>query len=125
MNLLLDTSIVLWIIEDSPRLPAKARTYIQEANAVFVSAVSIWEISIKASVRKINLDVDLVVSGMAAAGFQSLVINADHARAVRNLPFHHYDPFDRMLVAQALIEPLRLITSDRLLARYGDLVTVV
>ncbi|MEO8668944.1 MAG: type II toxin-antitoxin system VapC family toxin [Bauldia sp.] len=125
MRLLLDTSVALWFAEAHPRLTEAARSTIYRADAVFVSAVSIWEIAIKAALGKFNVDVDLVQAGLRDAGFQPLDITWQHGRAVRDLPLYHADPFDRLLVAQAMSEPLQLLTSDKFLARYSDLVTVV
>ena len=123
MNLLLDTHIALWAITDSPRLSSVARDLIlAQTSTVFVSAASIWEIGIKHALQR----GDMPVSGKAAlhyfreAGYRILPIEADHTMAVEDLPLHHQDPFDRILVAQALTEPLRLITHDRQVARYSD-----
>lgn len=125
MRLLLDTSIVLWAMADDPRLSAAARERIGKATSVHVSAVSIWEMSIKAALGKLKADVDAVAELIPKAGFVELPLTFEHARAVHRLPDHHRDPFDRMLVAQAISEPLRLLTSDRALGRYGDLVEVI
>ena len=125
MRLLLDTSIVLWATLRDAKLPREARRLIDGADAIFVSAISIWEIAIKAAVRKFDADLDVVVGGIAEAGFEELPVTWRHSQAVRALPLHHRDPFDRMLVAQAATEPLILLTSDRLLRRYGERVLVV
>jgi PIN domain nuclease of toxin-antitoxin system len=125
MRLLLDTHIVLWVTMSSPRLPVEARRLIAQADAVFVSPASVWEIAIKAAVRKFDADVEVVVAGLLQAGFDELPISWQHSRLVRELPLHHRDPFDRMLIAQAVAEPLHLLTSDRLLTRYGPLVVLV
>lgn len=128
MNLLLDTHIALWAIADSPRLPARARELIlAPGNTVWVSAASVWEIAIKHSLGR----GDMPVSGAQAmayfekSGFLLLGVSAEHAAAVGELPAHHADPFDRMLAAQALTEPLRLLTHDAALARYSDTVILV
>ncbi|WP_342238550.1 type II toxin-antitoxin system VapC family toxin [Inquilinus sp. OTU3971] len=125
MRLLLDTNILLWVMDDDPMLSSTARRTIEQATAVFVSSVSIWEISIKAALGKLRLDMIRFMPRLAEAGFEQLTMSWDHARAVHDLPHHHRDPFDRMLIAQAVSEPLRLLTHDRTLARYSDLVTVV
>lgn len=125
MRLLLDTHVVLWALVDSPRLSAAARELIMDpANDVFFSAASIWEISIKhALTRK-----DMPVSGTEArslcieAGFRELPISAAHAAATEALPRLHADPFDRLLIAQSFVEPMRLLTHDRQLPPYGTLV---
>ena len=123
MNLLLDTPIALWAIVDSPRLSPQARTLIVSSKTtVWVSAASLWEITIKHSLGRGGMP----ISGHEAlgyfrdAGYQLLPVDAHHAVAVADLPTHHQDPFDRILVAQALLEPMRLITCDPLVARYSD-----
>lgn len=98
---------------------------ILSADKVFVSAASIWEICTKAALGKIEVDVDALVAEINAAGFRELPVTAAHAAAVRALPDIHRDPFDRILVAQALTEPLRLMTVDDDVARYTDLVIKV
>lgn len=128
MNLLLDTHIALWAIADSPKLPAKARELIANPrNTVWISAASLWEITIKHSLGR----GDMPVSGREAlayfeqAGYRLLPIEPEHAVAVGELPHHHADPFDRLLVAQARQVPMHLITHDALVSRYGETVTWV
>ncbi len=121
MRLLLDTHIALWAIVDDQRLSARARELLEDLdNQAFVSAASIWEISIK-HVRRTSA---MPISGAEAllrfrqAGYELLEISPQHAAAVGGLPPLHGDPFDRMLVAQALFEPMRLLTADVQLAAY-------
>lgn len=128
MNLLLDTHVALWAITDSPRLSVTARALIEAERAtVWISAVSIWEIAIKHSLQR----GDMPVSGedalryFKAAGYWLLPIRPEHAAAVEQLPLHHADPFDRLLVAQALHEPMRLLTHDQTVAQYSDTVSLV
>ncbi|MDH4449301.1 MAG: type II toxin-antitoxin system VapC family toxin [Rhodoferax sp.] len=128
MNLLLDTHIALWAITDSPRLSAAARELIQSAKStVWVSAASIWEIAIKHSLGR----GDMPVSGQEslqyfkAAGYRILSIEPEHVLAVEGLASHHRDPFDRLLVAQAIVEPMRLLTHDPLVALYSNTVIKV
>lgn len=123
MNLLLDTHVALWAITDSPKLPPKARDLIASPKTtVWVSAANVWEIAIKHSLGR----GDMPVSGQDAmryfrdSGYRFLSVDAEHAVAVEELPPHHQDPFDRILVAQALVEPMRLMTHDPLVARYSD-----
>lgn len=123
MNLLLDTHVALWAITDSPKLPQKARDLIiSSKTTVWVSAATIWEIAIKYSLGR----GDMPVSSQDAtryfqeAGYRFLAIEAEHAIAVEELPPHHNDPFDRILVAQALVEPMRLMTHDPMVALYND-----
>ncbi|MBU2533385.1 MAG: type II toxin-antitoxin system VapC family toxin [Alphaproteobacteria bacterium] len=131
MRVLLDTHVALWAITDDARLPTRAREVIVDtANDVIISAASIWEIAIKHALAR-GLPTDMPVGApeavryFRASGFTLLALTADHASAVAALPRIHRDPFDRMLVAQALHEPLRLITHDDVLARYGDTVMLV
>jgi PIN domain nuclease of toxin-antitoxin system len=123
MNLLLDTHVALWAITDSPRLAARARELISSPRAsVWISAATIWEITIKHGLGR----GDMPVSGHDAlryfrdSGYRLLAMEPEHAAAIAELPAHHQDPFDRMLIAQALSEPMRLITHDATVARYSD-----
>lgn len=125
MRLLLDTHVFLWAAAGDAKLTKAAQAVILNADEVFVSAASIWEISIKAALKKIDADVDALVAEISAAGFQELPVTAAHAAAVRVLPDIHRDPFDRILVAQAITEPLRLMTADDNVAKYTDLVIKV
>ena len=125
MRLLLDTHIYLWVLMDSRKLSTAARKLIREADDVFISAVSIWEAAIKAGLGKLDVDIDKLVSEIHASGFVELPVRAAHAAAVRRLPEIHADPFDRLLIAQATTEPLRLLTSDDNLAGYSELVVTV
>jgi PIN domain nuclease of toxin-antitoxin system len=125
MRLLLDTHVFLWVVTDDRRLTRTARKLILDADDVFVSSASIWEASIKARLGKLDADVNLLVSEITASGFAELPIRATHAAMVRDLPDIHRDPFDRLLVAQALSEPLRLVTADGHLSNYTDLVITV
>jgi PIN domain nuclease of toxin-antitoxin system len=125
MRLLLDTHIFLWAVTGSPRLTASTRSLITEARVVHVSAVSIWEVAIKASLGKIDADAAALAAAIGPSGFTDLPVTAAHAAGVARLPPVHADPFDRLLIAQALAEPLRLLTADSLLAGYSDLVVVV
>lgn len=125
MKLLLDTHIMLWIMVDSPALSEAARRKISRAQEVYVSPVSVWEVSIKAALGKLKINQDRLMESLPAAGFRSLPVTWEHADAVRRLPAVHRDPFDRLLVAQALSEPLRLLTADKLLTEYSELVEVV
>ena len=122
MRLLLDTQVFVWSVQDSDRLSSQARDLIEEATEVFISAATIWEIAIKAGLGKIKADPQALAQAIGASGFKELLVSARHAAAVERLPDHHRDPFDRLLVAQALTEPLRLLTTDRKLADYSDLV---
>ncbi len=125
MRLLLDTRIYLWWLADHPSLSKAARTLIVDATDVYVSSASIWEASIKTGIGKLDADVDELADEISNSGFLELPITAKHAAAVRALPDIHRDPFDRILVAQALCEPLRFLTNDSLLKGYSELVEVI
>jgi PIN domain nuclease of toxin-antitoxin system len=125
VRLLLDTQVYLWWLADSRRLPAAARAAIRRADIVFISAASVWEAAVKVAIGKLDADIEDLVAGIAASGFAELPIRATHAATLSHLAPHHRDPFDRMLVAQALTEPLRLLTADKTLRRYTELVDLV
>ncbi|MGC3030579.1 type II toxin-antitoxin system VapC family toxin [Burkholderia sp. DN3021] len=122
MRLLLDTHVYLWSVLDDRKLSKSARKLIMDADEVFVSAATIWEASIKAGLGKLDVDVNELVAEISPAGFSELPVRVAHAAMVRDLPDIHRDPFDRLLVAQAMTEPLRLVTADGHLAKYTDLV---
>jgi PIN domain nuclease of toxin-antitoxin system len=131
VRLLLDTHVALWAIADDDRLSAKARRLIDDPeNDVVVSAATVWEISIKHALARGGPN-DMPISGEEAlgyfkdAGFELLGISPTHAAAVEGLPPLHADPFDRILVAQALTTPLRLLTHDQRIVGYSDLVIAV
>ena len=125
MRLLLDTHIYLWWLMDSPRLPERARAMIMAASEVYVSSASIWEATIKVGIGKLEADVNALVAAIAQSGFQELPVTASHAATVMQLSELDRDPFDRMLVAQAISEPLRFVTTDAVLKGYSELVEVV
>jgi PIN domain nuclease of toxin-antitoxin system len=121
MQILLDTHVVLWALTDDAALKGEARAMLSDTrNGIWVSAVSIWEISIKHSLGR----GDMPLSGKDAltycrkSGYRWLDIRPEHAVAVEDLPAIHADPFDRLLVAQALTEPMKLLTHDVVIARY-------
>lgn len=119
LRLLLDTNAVIWFAAGSAQMGATARAAIDDAsNEKHVSVASIWEIAIKRAIGRLDLGPD-VRRRIAAAGFSELDVDGEHAERAGGLPLLHGDPFDRMLVAQAQIEGLTLVTSDAALARYG------
>jgi len=131
MKLLLDTHIAIWAVLDDERLPPPARRLVSDLdNSIFVSVVTLWEIAIKFARRRGRPN-DTPMSAAQAlrffvdAGYEVLEVTAAHALAVDHLPMIHGDPFDRMLVAQARSEPLRLLTSDVTVATYGDFIELV
>lgn len=118
-RLLLDTHVLLWWLTDDAALSAPARDELAEpTNEPLVSAASVWEIAIKRSLGKLTAPDDLP-DRIVEQGFLWLPVNAAHAWQVRNLPLHHRDPFDRLLVAQALTERLPIITTDARFHDYG------
>lgn len=122
MRVLLDTHVFLWAVADSPLLRPEARRLIESAEVAYVSSASIWEIAIKARLGKIDADATALVDAIEASGFVELPVTAAHAAGGAQLPLHHGDPFDRLLIAQAMATPLRLLTADSQLARYSELV---
>lgn len=125
-HLLLDSHILLWLIEPgSKRLPARARALIKDAATVHFSIVSFWEIAIKAAKGGLHIDLDLLSAAIDLASLQELPVKRQHVRTLHTFAFHHRDPFDRMLVAQAVTEPLHLLTSDEKLKSYSDLIVLV
>ena len=122
MRLLLDTHIFLWVLTDSARLKAPARKLLESATRVYVSSASIWEIAIKARLGKIDADPAMVLNAIEESGFEELPVLGRHAAGVAGLPLHHHDPFDRLLLAQAISEPMRLVTQDAQLKPYSELV---
>ncbi|HXA24518.1 MAG TPA: type II toxin-antitoxin system VapC family toxin [Acetobacteraceae bacterium] len=131
MRLLLDTRIALWAVADDRRLSAKARTLIVDpANEIVVSAASLWEIAIKHALARGSPN-DMPISAPEAlgyfreAGYELLDISPAHVIAIETLPTLHADPFDRILIAQALNVPLRLLTHDPKVASYSDSIIAV
>lgn len=117
MNVLLDTHAFLWLIAGDERLPPSARSIIDGARALLLSAASVWEAEIKRAAGR--LDTPPLVAAARRSGVRLLPIAAVHAAAAAQLPLHHCDPFDRMLIAQAQLESLVLVSKDEVLRRYG------
>jgi PIN domain nuclease of toxin-antitoxin system len=125
LKLLLDTHYLLWVLAGDKRAKALAHRLQSADHLVHFSVVSIWEIALKASQGKLPINAALLRQEAIASGLREITVLGPHAVAIGKLPWHHRDPFDRMLVAQAATEPMRLITNDALLAAYGDCVEVV
>lgn len=125
MTLLLDTQLFLWVTLDSKKLSRTARKLMADADAILISAVSITEAAIKASIGKLSANPDELVSMIARSGFRELPLTATHGALLAKLPAIHRDPFDRLLIAQALCEGHKLVTADELLTRYSDIVVLV
>jgi PIN domain nuclease of toxin-antitoxin system len=119
MNLIVDTHIFLWALTNPARIPAtKKSEIISLANTIYVSAVSIAEIAIKASIGKLVISFD-ILEMIEKSGFARLDFNCDDAIALKDLPFHHKDPFDRMLIAQSLSRDYSIVTDDDKFSKYG------
>ncbi len=128
MRILVDTLVLLWAQIEPKRLTRSAREILEDPQHTIVfSAVSIWEIAIKARLRKSGFDVDplVVLEEARSTGLEELAITSDVAARVAKLPFHHADPFDRLLIAQALELPARLLTVDKQLEPYSELVMLL
>lgn len=122
MRVLIDTHVLLWSLAAPERLGAEVERALAEAE-VFVSAASLWEISIKVALGKLDARPREVLAAIEPAGFTLLDIRAEHAIGVAELPLHHRDPFDRLLIAQARSESLQFVTYDDALLAYGHPVT--
>ena len=123
MNLLLDTHLLLWAASEPKRLSARARTLLLDpANHLIFSSASLWEISIKNGLDRADFNVDprRLWRMLLVSGYRELPVTSEHAVAVNELPNLHKDPFDRILVAQARMEGLTLLTVDKAVAKYGD-----
>ena len=128
MRLLLDTHLAIWWEANHDRLPAAVIDLVRnQAESVFVSRASLWEIAIKVSIGRLRIDVAKFARSIETHGFQWLDIRNGHILAVASLPTFgdHRDPFDRLLVAQSLTEPLLFLTTDAKLGRYGATVRVI
>jgi PIN domain nuclease of toxin-antitoxin system len=119
VKILLDTHILLWWLENHASLSGAARELIGDSeNTIFVSAVCLWEIWLKQSLGKLRLPSDFR-DRLTAEGFENLSLTGEQAQQVALLPWHHRDPFDRMLIAQAMVEKLAFLTADEALMAYG------
>jgi PIN domain nuclease of toxin-antitoxin system len=122
VNVLLDTHVLLWYYLDDPQLSTVARTTIQDpANWIFISAASHWEIAIKLSIGKYTLHVPFrtfIQKAVVDNGFRLLPVEPQHSAALIGLPFHHRDPFDRFIVAQAHVEDMPVVSVDRAFDSY-------
>ena len=118
MNLLLDTHAILWFVAGATELRQDARTAIEAAERTYVSSASIWELAVKHARGRLVAPADLP-GQLRELGFIELALGWEHAQVAGELPPHHRDPFDRMLVAQAIVERLTIVTSDAMIGRYG------
>jgi PIN domain nuclease of toxin-antitoxin system len=125
VRLLLDTHIYLWLTAGDSRLNARAKEVLEGAERVFISAATIWEIAIKVRLGKLTADPEQLITEIQKNGFEELPVLSRHAKEVARLPRHHGDPFDLLLVAQAITEPMHLLTADERLAAYSELVIAI
>ena len=126
MRILLDTPILLWWLNDDANLTQETEKYIVSAeNEIYISTVSTWEIAIKQSIGRLEVDLREFEEAIGKSGLTTLSITMPHTLAIADLPMHHTDPFDRLLVAQSKVEPLRLLTHDKKLELYGDNIILV
>jgi PIN domain nuclease of toxin-antitoxin system len=115
MKLLLDTHAFIWFVEDDEKLPERIRIQIEGAeNEILISIVSLWEIAVKTSLGKLELTIDIpsMISKIEENGFSILPILPEHTVFVSSLPFHHRDPFDRMLISQSITEKIKMVSKD-------------
>lgn len=118
MNLLLDTQIAIWFAANSPKLSHQALDAMERAGALYISTASIWEMTLKS--RQLKVDVAQLAERFTGAGILALPVTWEHAARSGDIAAAHPDPFDRLLLAQAMHEPMRLLTSDAALARLSD-----
>ncbi len=122
MRILLDTHVALWAFAGSKRIDPVRETILSETNEIFISAASWWELAIKIGLGKLDADLKELRWAAKESGFGELFVTGGHAESLLRLPPIHKDPFDRLLVAQAIAEPMRIITADDKLEAYSELV---
>lgn len=125
MNLLLDTHVFLWFVIQSPRLSKRIYHQIETTPVVYVSAASLWEVVIKIQLKKLSADANELAAKITDSGFEELPVSVAHTLALERLPLHHRDPFDRILLAQAHVEHVRVLTYDAGLKPYGPVCQVI
>ncbi|GAB3471994.1 type II toxin-antitoxin system VapC family toxin [Azotobacter salinestris] len=125
MRLLIDTHILIWILIDDPRLTPKARKLLDKASEIYISTASFWEMAIKQNLGKLDLQLEQVIEECQNLGIQELPVTAEHTLALLGLEPLHKDPFDRLLVAVAKAEPMKLLTADSKVAAYTELAVLI
>jgi PIN domain nuclease of toxin-antitoxin system len=125
MRLLLDSHTLIWVLTDDAKLSPKARKLLQTAKEVYVSTASFWEMAIKQNLGKLNLELEEIIEATQQSGIQELPVSAEHTLALIGLETLHKDPFDRLIVAVAKAEPMRLLTADSAVAAYTELAILV
>ena len=125
MRLLLDTHVLLWSLADSPQINPVRDLILSSETEVYISTASWWELAIKIGIGKITVDLGVLRAAAAESGFIDLPVLGAHIQTLLTLPLLPRDPFDRMLIAQAISEPMRLITNDNTLRAYSNLVEMI
>lgn len=125
MRILLDTHVLLWTLADAPQINKIRGLILSNETEIYISTASWWELAIKIGIGKIDIKLDIVRAAATDSGFIDLPVLGTHTQTLLSLPMLHRDPFDRMLIAQAICEPMRLITNDNALSAYSDLVEMI
>ncbi|WP_035054913.1 type II toxin-antitoxin system VapC family toxin [Andreprevotia chitinilytica] len=125
MRVLLDTHVLLWSLADDPKLSANARRLIEGATDIYVSSASYWELAIKIGLGKLAADLAEIRLNAEQSGYLEVPVTGEHAQATLLLANHHKDPFDRLIIATAITEPMRLLTADSIVAQYTELATLI
>ncbi|MES2890106.1 MAG: type II toxin-antitoxin system VapC family toxin [Pseudomonadota bacterium] len=125
MRLLLDTPVLLWALAGSPKIKRISARLLNDDNQVFFSVASLWEVAIKSGIGKLDANVVEVRRAARESGYEELAVLGKHIEALDGLPDHHRDPFDRLLVAQAIAEPMQLLTADGTVVLYGAHVEMI
>jgi PIN domain nuclease of toxin-antitoxin system len=125
VRLLLDTNVVLWVLSDHKRIATIKNLLLDDDNEVFVSTASWWEIAIKVGIGKLDANLAELRQASIESGFSELPVLGVHTEVLTKLPLLHRDPFDRLIVAQAMAEPMQLLTGDKLLEQYSELVRFI
>ena len=125
IKLLLDTNVLLWYFFGSDRIASVREMIVSENTEVYFSTVSLWEIALKVRTGKLGIDIDRLIYFTKKYSFYELPMTREYIKTYLELPFLHKDPFDHMLLAQAITTPLRFITGDSLLAQYSSLVITI
>jgi PIN domain nuclease of toxin-antitoxin system len=125
MRLLLDTHVLLWALAGNSKIKRISDRLLDDDNQVFFSVASLWEVAIKSGIGKLDADVVEVRKAARESGYEELAVLGSHIEALDGLPDHHRDPFDRLLVAQAIAEPMQLLTADGTVAMYGTHVELI
>ena len=125
MRILLDTHVLLWLLEGNRRVKPISAMILNPANDVFFSVVCLWEVAIKHRIGKLEVSPDMAYDAAVGSGFEELPITSTHVKSLSAIDPTHRDPFDRMLAAQSIAEPMRLVTADQNLARIAPLVDLI